>query len=165
MPTAMDNFTVREIAATYLREMTLGTNVVEDVTDHDANLPESVVNNGVVPTEILLGWARRAPLKHPGFSEKWANSWNSSSTEETRKATANAALVQWDIWLHCMESHLICTGMKNFGKMQYTAKWRKKDLLRCWDTRGMAGETVHMPDFYDSEAETEGYGKRASSRT
>jgi hypothetical protein len=70
MPTAMDNFTIREIAATYLREMTLGTNVVEDVTDHDANMPESVVNNGVVPTEILLGWARRAPLKHPGFSAK-----------------------------------------------------------------------------------------------
>jgi hypothetical protein len=73
MPTPMDNFTVREIAATYLREMTLGTSVLEDVTDHDANMPESVhgsVNNGVVPTEILFGWARRAPLKHPGFSAK-----------------------------------------------------------------------------------------------
>jgi hypothetical protein len=72
-PTATDNFTIREMAATYLREMTVGTIQLEDVTHYDANVPEGMqgaVGHVVVPTEILFGWARRAQLKHPGFSAK-----------------------------------------------------------------------------------------------
>lgn len=68
-PTEWDNYSIRELAAAYLSDLS-----VEADKDQDEGGIEAIVaepnNSGQVPSKHIFGWARRVQLKHPGFSPK-----------------------------------------------------------------------------------------------
>lgn len=66
-PTEWDNYTIRELAAAYLRDLSVGI----DRAGQDDEMPQmiDVTNNYVaICSTPMFGWARRVQLRHPGFS-------------------------------------------------------------------------------------------------
>ena len=68
-PTEWDNYTIRELAAAYLSELSVDADVGESQDRAQAVLAESNHSNES-PSTHTFGWARRVQLKHPGFSPK-----------------------------------------------------------------------------------------------
>lgn len=68
-PTEWDNYTIRELAAAYLSELSVDAGVDDSQDGAPAVLAETN-HSDEAPSTHTFGWARRVQLKHPGFSPK-----------------------------------------------------------------------------------------------
>ena len=68
-PTEWDNYTIRELAAAYLSELSVDAGV-DDSQDEAQTVLAEPNHSDETPSSHTFGWARRVQLKHPSFSPK-----------------------------------------------------------------------------------------------
>jgi hypothetical protein len=161
-PTEWDNYTIRELAATYVRELSV------EVEQNDEMLPSIDDAHNYVETSSThsFGWARRVQLKHPGFSPKMSEflKWIFRRGNEKGNSKCSAGAMRQLATIYGKPSELydndpfwkeavqLSGGVRIFSDAEIPEEWQVKQFICQTSTtvkqkqRATAGVQFLSPD-------------------